>query len=848
MSHTQPTAALTLRRHVTNLGVVSLLAVACTHPSSGTGGNANNNGNASGNGNANGNVSGNGSTTGGAGPNGGPEGGAAGSGVTPPDMVLGGGGSGTDARMPVACADDPAQQSALPYAAGYSITAADKSAADAKVAGMNQQGKIDQLHGPQTSGFTDIFRTADDTTNGVKGFEFRDGPRGVDLDPVKGGGNGYSTSFPVASGRGATFDVDLEYKIGQAMGDELIASGGTMLLAPTVNIMRHPAWARAQESYGEDSFMLGRMGSALTAGAQEFAPACVKHYAGNNVDQNRDNVVAKMDEQTLQEVYARHFGMIVRDGGVACVMAAYNAVDSGSGPKKSTQNKHLLTDILRADYGFQGMVLSDWWAMPGSQSADPGSWASNAKEALQAGLDMELPWNLQFKALGGLSGIEADVATAAKRVMETKYRFHVGKIGEPLGLKTPTTHFDTGSYSITGNEAHLALAEEAAAKGMVLLKNDKSILPIKGVTKVAVVGPQVPWALNRKPNGEHGQAGTVNFASDPRLGDLGSSRVNADPAKSVGPCAGIKAAATAGISVTCADGAASADAAKNADFVVIIAGLTAEDEGEDYTITPEPSDRGKSLALDGKAGIATQNAFISSIAAANPGKPIVVVLEGGSTIDVSSFIDKVSGLVMAWYPGQAGGSALGKLLFGAVSFSGKLPFTWAALDQYPPFAGSAGDGNTTVMDYYLGYRYFDTQGKTATFPFGYGLSYSTFEYSNLFVPCSTVGKNGVVNVTVDIKNTGAVAADEIAFAFASFPGSQAAKRAVMGYKELKGFKRVSLMPGEAKRVTIPIRVSDLWYWDTASNSAKVEAGMVSVKVGGGSSADKLMLGGSFTVQ
>jgi beta-glucosidase len=830
------TNTIKLGRRVIGFAALSLLAASCSHPASNVG-NGNNNDSGSSGGSAS-NTPGAGS-----GPIASAGMSAGGTGTLPPDMVLGGGDSGPETRMPMACGDDAAQQAALLYTPGFGIDANAKAAAAAKLSGMSTQSKIDQLHGPQTSGYSDIFRTGNDETNKVRGFEFRDGPRGVNLDPEKGGGKGYVTSFPAASGRGATFDVDLEYQIGEAMGDELIAAGGTMLLAPTVNIMRHPAWARSQESYGEDSFLLGRMGTALTVGVQQFAPACVKHYAANNVDKNRDNVVAKMDEQTLQEVYARHFGMIVKDGGVACVMAAYNQVDYGAGPKKCTQSKHLLTDILRMQYGFQGFVMSDWWAMPGSQSADPGSWAANAKEAIQAGMDMELPWNLQFKALAGLSGIEQDVNNSAKRVLETKYRFHVADIGGPLGLKAPTTHFDAGSYSITGNEAHVALAEKAALEGMVLLKNENSALPIKGVTTVAVVGPQVPWSLKGT-----GASGTVNFASDARQGDLGSSRVNADPAKSIGPCAGMKAAAPAGVAVSCADGAAGPDLAKSADFVVIVAGLTPHDEGEDYTISPDDSDRGASLALDGKAGGAAQNGYISGIADANPGKPIVVVLEGGSTIDVSSWIGKVSGVVMAWYPGQAGGTALGKLLFGLANFSGKLPFTWAALDQYPAFSGNGGNANTTLMDYYLGYRYFDTQGKTATFPFGYGLSYTTYEYSNLFIPCTTVGAGGVVNATVDVKNTGSVAGEEVVLAFASYPGSKSAKRAVPGYKELKGFKRVALMPGEAKRVTIPIRVSDLWYWDTASNSAKVEAGMVSLQLGGGSTADALKLSGSFMVQ
>jgi beta-glucosidase len=821
-----------------SVGLATLvLAASCSHPEGAGGGSAGSNSSAAG-----ANATAGGAANGGASMmNGGMSVGTAGSVV---DLAGNGGGSMQEPAK--ACADDPNQRQALPYAPGYQIGAAEKTAAQNAAQTLDYNAKIRQLHGPNTTGYDDIFRTADE--GDIKGFEFRDGPRGVNLDPVKGGGKGYATSFPAPSSRGAAFDVELEHAIGVAMGDELIASKSTMLLAPTVNILRHPGWGRAQETYGEDSFLLGRLGSALTVGVQEFAPACVKHYAANNIEKGRDALIAKMDEQTLQEVYARHFGMIIQDGGAACVMAAYNLIQTSGSAEKATQSHHLLTDILRTQYGFQGMVLSDWWAMPGAQTPDPNTRANNAKEAVKAGMDMELPWKLNFPELASQSDMQADVGISVGRVLETKFRFHVNSTAGQLGLKAPTTKFDAGNYSITGNEAHHALAERAALEGTVLLKNEGGVLPIKGdgtIKKVAVVGPQVAWQLK----GTQAQ-GSINFASDARLGDLGSSRVNADPAKSVSPCAGLKAQAPAGVEVVCGDGPAGLTAAQGADFVVVVGGLTPHDEGEEYTITPDDSDRGQNLALDGKTGATAQNEYIKSVAAL--GKPTVAVLEGGSAIDVSSFIDQVQGLVMAWYPGEAGGNALGKLLFGAdkasgekVSFSGKLPISWPkALADLPVFSGNGGNAQTTVMDYYLGYRWFDTQQKTPLYPFGYGLSYTTFEYSNLYVPCTTVTAGGVVKLEVDVTNTGGVDADEIVFAFVSYPGSTVPKR-VAGYKELKGFQRARVKAGGAVRVTIPIRVSDLWYWDDAAKKQTVAPGAVQVLVGGSSASLPLM--GSFTV-
>ena len=274
---------------------------------------------------------------------------------------------GTAMVMKMACADSANQQGALPFTGGYTISDAAKSQAKAAVQAMTATQKANQLRGPNTSGYSDIFRTADDTAAGIKGFQFADGPRGVNLDAYKPDGTqAYSTVFPVSSSRGATFDVNLENQIGLAMGDELIAAGRTMILAPTVNILRNPAWGRSEETYGEDSFLLGRLGSAYVQGVQQYAPACVKHYAANNIEHKRETDIAQMDEQTLQEVYARHFGMIIKDGGVSCVMAAYNLIQAPSTAPavNCTQNKHLLTDILRTEFKFQGMVLSDWWATP----------------------------------------------------------------------------------------------------------------------------------------------------------------------------------------------------------------------------------------------------------------------------------------------------------------------------------------------------------------------------------------------------------------------------------------------------------------------------------------------------
>lgn len=813
------------------LPVVALVlgVAACTHPAKNRGG-----GNGGGNGGTSDSNSGGtgGARTGGNNPGGASGGGSGGSSGDGEQVVGGSGGGGSGPAAKTDCKDPSSGDAYSPgYIADPAITAKVKSL----LGTMSLADKANQMRGtdPGSGGgqYNDIFRTMDNAAKGIRGFLFRDGPRGVNLDAPtpSGAAHGKATVFPVPIARGAAWDLDLEYRIGEAIGDEMVAAGQTLMLAPTVNILRNPLWGRAQETYGEDPYQLGRFGSALVVGVQQYVPACAKHYAANNIEQGRASLNAMMDEQTLREMYARHFGMIVKEAGVACVMAAYNAVNG----TKSTQNKHLLTDILRGDFGFRGFVLTDWWAMPGGQSPAlaTDTRKANAAQAVQAGLDMELPWALNFSVLESITGTglplqPAAIDEAAGRILEQKLRFKVDATGKPVGLKAATSSYQNGS--IANNDAHITLALEAARKSMVLLKNDKNTLPIKrdAVKSIAVLGARVSYSISNSADDPNG--GMIDFATAVRTGDVGSSRVNADLSKSVGPLAGVQKAAGSGITVTSGNAAAMA---QGADFIVVVAGLTPQDEGEEYT---GAGDRA-SFALDAKASNKQQDALITQAAAL--GKPMVVVLEGGSVIDMP-WLDKVPAVVMAWYPGMVGGQALGELIFGDSNPSGKLPITWAAASAY----GTFNAGATTQMDYDLGYRRFDRMKTTPQFPFGYGLSYTKFEYSNLQVPCSSVTKDGVVNVTVDIQNTGTVAGDETAFLFVAYPGSTQ-RRPI---KELKQFRRVSLEPGIKKRVTLPVRVSDLAFFDSKSSSWIVESGMVEVQVG--PDAATLPLKDTFVVQ
>lgn len=741
-------------------------------------------------------------------------------GPTPPEVVMPG---TAPALERMACADARYQDE---YTVGYTPDPAVQAEVAAVTQSMTMEQKIVQLTGVASPNYMDgtrwddIQRSYDDTALGIRGYMWRDGPHGVNLEarqhdrPNQGN---YSTAFPTSVGQGATFDLELLMRLGEAMGDETVASRNTVLLAPCMNILRHPFWGRAQETFGEDSFHLGRVASAVTVGIQQHVVGCAKHWAANNIEVNRFNLNAQLDEQTLREVYGRHFEMVIQDGGIGCVMASYNSVNG----KKSTQNRHTLTEILRQDFGYKGFILTDWWAMPGADNGqgpvDPPDDRLNAAEAIQAGLDVEVPWALNYDAL---KDVVADgtvpvslVDAAVNRVLEQKRRFNAYDLNGPIGLKTPRTTLSNGS--ITGNDEHIALAQEVAEKSMVLLKNDDATLPITLTTgTVAVIGATVSYTVpsDDPPNK------TFDWVRDQALGDRGSSRVLPDPAQTTGPLAGLQAAAPAGVTVI---GGSTAAEAASADFVVVMVGLTAGDEGEEYT---GAGDR-DTLSLP-----APHDQLVEEVAAL--GKPMVVVIQAGAVVALP-WLSRVPAVVMAWYPGQKGGAALGRLLFGQTNFAGRLPVTWPADEsQLPVF----NESTTTVMDYYVGYRRFDYLGLTPSFAFGHGLSYSTFDYANLQVPCASVSKNGVIEVKVDVTNQGALAGDEVVQVYASYPETKAARRSI---KELKGFARVNIEPGVTKRVTIPIRVKDLKYWDMTANAWAVESGPVLLRVG--PSSDRLVL-------
>ena len=593
---------------------------------------------------------------------------------------------------------------------------------------------------------------------GVPPFRMSDGPRGV--TGAVGG-----TTFPVGMARGATWEPEVERRIGAAMGRELKAIGGNVLLAPTINNLRHPSWGRAQETYGEDVHLLSRMGVAFVQGVQRYALANPKHYAANSIEDTRLDVDVTIDERSLREIYLAHFRAAVHEGGAASMMSAYNSVNG----QFCGENEHLLKQILKTDWGFDGFVLSDF--VFGTQST--------LGSALN-GLDLEMPV-AQVYGEPLLSAVrdgdvpESVIDDAVRRMLRKKLEY---------GLDQPNDL----DRSLLASDEHLALAREAAVEGSVLLRNESSALPLDvgALDRIAVIGL---------------------LADTPNTGDAGSS--DTEPAFVVTPLQGIQDAVGDQVAVDHIGkdvlDPEDIPILEAADAVIVVTGLTYEDEGEGLIGAGDRVDLGLG---------AERVKLIRDAAAAND--RTIVVLEGGSAITMGEWLPDVEALLMAWYPGQMGGHAIADLLFGDASPSGKLPITFpTGLDQLPAFDNESLE---VTYDYFHGYRYVDRNDSVPEFPFGFGLSYTTFTVDNLRASQSEAQAGDMVRFSVDVTNTGSVAGAEVVQVYVTYPES-----AVMrSERELKGFAKVTLGPGETQAVEITIPVNDLAYYDVAESAWALE--------------------------
>jgi beta-glucosidase len=621
---------------------------------------------------------------------------------------------------------------------------------------------------------------------GIPGVRFADGPRGVIMD----GG----TTFPVSMGRGATFDPELEERVGDVIGRELRAMGGNFFGGVCINLLRHPAWGRAQETYGEDPIHLGEFGAALARGVQKHVMACAKHYALNSMENARFSVDVTIAPRPLHEIYLRHFKRAV-DEGVASIMSAYNSVNG----EWCGQNDVLLTRILKRQWNFQGFVMTDFiFGM------------RDSKKAALAGQDVEMPFDMihrqHLKSLVERGEVPVErIDDAALRVLRQQIRFAQGR--------------DPREYSldVVGSEAHRKIAREAAEKAIVLLKNDGALLPLKKVEKLAVIG---------------------KLAAMPNTGDGGSS--NTRPPYVTTPLHGLQEALEGQAEIVYNDGSnptRAAQIASEADVVVIVVGYTHQDEGEYVSPDsmaelsknfppPTPEEMPFAQKMMSTVGTADMNAMppggdrklltlhpddealIQAVAASNP--RTVVAMMGGSAIITENWRGQVPAILMLWYPGMEGGHAFADILLGKVNPSGKLPCVFAARSEDLPDY----DMNAKAITYDLwhGYRKLERDAAVPAFPFGFGLSYTTFEFDRLRLSDTSLGAHDTLTATLEVTNRGTVAGDTVVQLYVAVPAS----RVERAPKELKAFRRVGLKPGETKTVQVDIPVKDLAYYDEQS--------------------------------
>ncbi|WP_410591462.1 glycoside hydrolase family 3 C-terminal domain-containing protein [Amycolatopsis sp. lyj-23] len=600
---------------------------------------------------------------------------------------------------------------------------------------------------------------------GVPGFRIANGPAG--MGPADDKPQKPATALPATMALASTFDTGLARRYGRLIGSETRALAHNVSEGPDINIARVPRNGRTFEGMGEDPFLVGALGAADIRGIQENGTiAEVKHFAANNQETRRQSIDEHIDERTLNEIYLPHFEQAVTEGRAGSVMCAYPKINGVF----TCENRALLQGKLRAGWGFTGFVQSDWGA------------AHSTVGSAEAGMNLEMidgTWYGEKLKQAVLAGqvTEQRVDELLRPRFRTMFAF--GQFDHPPALTPlPTARHD-------------AAAQEFAERGMVLLRNEHAQLPLDPrVRSIALVGP---------------------FATKAKTGGGGSSAVI--PTSTVDPLPGLQQRVP-GAAVTLDDGsdvARAAALARTADVAVVMVGDN-ETEGKDRP----------GLALEGN-----QDALVTAVAAANP-HTVVVVKSGGPVL--MPWASRVPSILQAWYPGQQDGAAVAAVLFGDVNPSAKLPITFPAAEADTPantpaqFPGV--DGVATYSEgLQVGYRWFDAQDRTPLFPFGHGLSYTTFAYTGLSVRNTGDG----ATATFTVRNTGHRAGAEVAQLYLGFPAAAGEPP-----RQLKGFERVSLAPGQAQRVTIRLDARDFSVWSTTAHAWQPVRGGFTVFVGGSS--------------
>ena len=616
---------------------------------------------------------------------------------------------------------------------------------------------------------------------GIPDVMVSDGPHGLRKQDDKGDHLGMNDSikavcFPPAALSACSFDRKLMEEMGKTIGKEAQANDVSIVLGPAVNIKRSPLCGRNFEYYSEDPYLAGEIAAAFVNGVQsQHVGTSIKHFAANNQEYHRMSNSSEADERTLREIYFPAFETAVKKAQPYTFMCSYNQINGTF----ASENKWLLTDVLRGDWGFKGYVMSDWGAV------------NDRVKGLEAGLELEMPSSngvndaLIVQAVKDGSLKEDILDQAVERILRIIFEYADNRAPQEFTMEKD-------------HEEARHIAEES----MVLLKNDEQILPLKASEKIAFIG---------------------GFAKKPRFQGGGSSHINCfkitNALDSVPSDAQVTYAEGFPADKNLYDDALAAEAIKTAaaaDKVVIFAGLPDSFESEGY-------DRSHMRLPE------CQNRLIAEILKVQPNT--VIVLHNGSPVEMP-WLNDIKGLLEAYLGGQAGGTAVANILYGKVNPSGKLAETIPLkLSDNPSYLNFGGGEKVEYREgVFVGYRYYDTKEMGVAYPFGYGLSYTTFACSDLKISNENPTDKDTITVLVDVTNTGNMAGKEVVQLYASYPDSKVERPS----KQLRAFRRIPIKAGETREVTLTVPKEELGYWNEGKQMFVVEPGTVKLLIGASS--------------
>ena len=614
---------------------------------------------------------------------------------------------------------------------------------------------------------------------GIPSIRMSDGPHGLRKEVPNQRNSVPSTCFPTAVTTASSWDRELIKQMGQAIAQECQAEEVDIILGPAINIKRSPLCGRNFEYFSEDPYLSSQLATAYIQAVQSMGVGTsLKHYAANNQEYRRFTIDETIDERTLREIYLSNFEGAVKEGKPWTVMCSYNRVNG----ILASENKYLLTEILKEEWGYEGFVVSDWGAV------------DERVEGIKAGLDLEMPSSY---GIGDQKIIEAvKIGKLDEKELDQTVERLLKIIFKAVDNRNRGTTYD--------KQAHHKLARKIAGESMVLLKNQDNILPLKKEGTIAIIGA---------------------FAKKPRYQGGGSSHVN--PTKLDNALEEIEKLVQGKAKIIYEEGYnldndemnqelidKAKETAKKSNVAIIFAGLPDryESEGYDRTHMKMPENHNK---------------LIEEVSKVQPNT--IVVLSNGAPVEIP-WIDKVKGLLESYLGGQAGGGAVADILFGEVNPSGKLAETFPKkLSHNPSYLNFPGEGNKVEYreGVFVGYRYYDKKEIEPLFPFGYGLSYTTFEYTDISVDKKEITDKETIEVKVKVKNTGKVKGKEIVQLYIRDVESKVNRPE----KELKGFEKIELAPGEEKTVTFKLDKRSFAYYNTEIRDWYVESGEFEILVG-----------------